>query len=1046
MRERRRTKGRGQGEVRALGSLGPVLLLLFSLLIGMGVGPTPDLYASTQAVSSGPPWNWAVEAIDPAQGTGRYASLRLFPSGRNAAVAYYDETGSDLKYAYHDGERWQVETVDSSGDVGQYASLVLDAEGRPRIAYYDAVQGDLKYAFWTGSSWGITMVDHFGDVGRCASLALDASGHPRIAYYDATSGDLKHAAWTGSSWSITTVDGPGGDVGQYASLALDAEGRPHIAYYDATLGDLKYAVATVGGMVEVVDSSGNVGQYASLALDAGGLPHIAYYDASSGDLKYAHYDGTMWRFQTVYTQGSVGLYASLALDVSGRPYIAFYDETEGSLKWAYICSPPEASFEVSPAPYCVGETVSFTNTTVSTWTVSYLWSFGDGVTSTLSNPTHAYLSAGTFPVVLTAATGCGTDTFTRTLPVWDAPTASFEHSSPACVGRAVAFTSTSQVSGTAFYLWDFGDGTITKTTNPTHTYTAAGAYQVKLQVGNECGGDTAREWLTVYDVPAASFEHGPNPSCGTVVFTNTASGAVSFLWDFGDGITSTVENPVHTYASGGFYTVTLSAWGVGGCMDTAASVQEVWTGVYGTAFSVAPTLPVQGSVLTFTAQAEGTPPVSFLWDFGDGGTGSGPVVTHTYAAVGTYTVVLTASNACGMEAVSATLVVGNPPQADFTSNSPVCLGEPTTFTNTTTGTPSFTYLWDFGDGATSPLENPTHTYALPGVYTVTLTATNPWGRSRTEGRAGVWDPAHDVAVTVEPVSPAPGEVVTFTAQASGTPPLSFTWDLGDGSVGFGPVVTHTYAATGTYTVVLTATNACGASSAQAEIEVALCIAPAGLALTYAPQPLFRGQIATFTATLSSAGSALVHYLWSFGDGSAPAEGPVVQHTYVAAGRYTATLSVWNDCGSLQGILPVEVLAPHFQVYLPLVARNLSTGDAYEPDNVPEQGKLLLLGQPQRHSFTPEGDVDWLYLNLTAGTTYYIETRDLAGGADPILELYVRGHYDSPLVRSDDDCGGFAACFEFTPPLSGRYDLRVANYKGGAHWGPEVQYTLEVTVR
>ncbi len=533
----------------------------------------------------------------------------------------------------------------------------------------------------------------------------------------------------------------------------------------------------------------------------------------------------------------------------------------------------------------MGDTATFTNTTVSTWTVSYLWSFGDGITSTLKHPSHAYAEAGLYPVILTATTGCGEDAFSRTLPVWDAPIASFEHSAPVCVNFPVAFTSTSQVRGTASYTWDFGDktGVITGTGTPTHIYTSTGNYPVALVVQNECGIDQATEWLTVYDVPTASFEYGPNPSCGTVAFTSTASGAVSFLWDFGDGITSTVTNPVHLYTAGGLYTVTLTVWGLGGCADTATSVQEILEAPGGAEIAVSPDVPVEGEVVTFTGMV-----------------------------------------------------------------------------------------------------------------------------------------------------------------ASGTPPITFTWAFGDGMLGEGITVTHVYTRAGTYTVYLTATNACGVSSAQAEVSP--CAAPAGLTMAYAPRPLLRGQTGTFTATLS-AGSAPVHYLWSFGDSTPPAEGAVVHHTYAAAGRYTATLSVWNDCGSLQGRLPVEVTVPLFQVYLPLVARNLYTGDMYEPDNAPGQARSLLLGQPQRHTFYPAEDEDWVYLNLTASTTYHIETYDLAGGADTVLKLYVSGYYDSPLISDDDGCGGLAACFDFIPPLSGRYDLQVINYGGsGAPWGPEVQYTLKVTAR
>ncbi len=121
---------------------------------------------------------------------------------------------------------------------------------------------------------------------------------------------------------------------------------------------------------------------------------------------------------------------------------------------------------------------------------------------------------------------------------------------------------------------------------------------------------------------------------------------------------------------------------------------------------------------------------TYLWDFGDGvGVSTAEHPAYLYAAAGPYTVWLTATNTTGSSSVSGTVsveLVGQLPQAQFTSNSPVLLGAPVVFTNTTlTGVPAdTTYLWDFGDEITATLEHPSHTYALTGTYTVTLTATN----------------------------------------------------------------------------------------------------------------------------------------------------------------------------------------------------------------------------------------------------------------------------------------------------------------------------------
>jgi PKD repeat protein len=142
-----------------------------------------------------------------------------------------------------------------------------------------------------------------------------------------------------------------------------------------------------------------------------------------------------------------------------------------------------------------------------------------------------------------------------------------------------------------------------------------------------------------------------------------------------------------------------------------------------------------GETTAFTNESFGSTLV-YEWDFGDGSPISTEMnPTHDYAAVGTYTVTLTATNDLGSDTATGTveILAAEPPAAGFTSTSPDFLGDPTQFTNTSTGT-NLTFEWDFGDGSpTSAEENPSHTYAAAGVYTATLTVTNSLGSSTVEG-------------------------------------------------------------------------------------------------------------------------------------------------------------------------------------------------------------------------------------------------------------------------------------------------------------------------
>jgi len=133
--------------------------------------------------------------------------------------------------------------------------------------------------------------------------------------------------------------------------------------------------------------------------------------------------------------------------------------------------------------------------------------------------------------------------------------------------------------------------------------------------------------------------------------------------------------------------------------------------------------------MVFTNTTTGSEPISYLWDFGDTFTSTLTSPTHTYAAVGDYTVVLTATNFLDSDVFSATVSILQPelPVAEFESNSPITFGETAVFTNTSTGDGALAFLWDFGDFITTTLESPMHIYEVAGTYTVTLSVTSPYG-------------------------------------------------------------------------------------------------------------------------------------------------------------------------------------------------------------------------------------------------------------------------------------------------------------------------------
>ena len=209
-----------------------------------------------------------------------------------------------------------------------------------------------------------------------------------------------------------------------------------------------------------------------------------------------------------------------------------------------------ASFTFSPASPTVGQTVTFTST--STGATSYLWNFGDGNTSTLQNPTHAFSTANTFSVSLTINGGVSTVSHSVTTT----PVAGFTFSpaSPTIIDT-VNFTDTSL--GATSWFWDFGDGYTSSVQNPVHQYSTPNTYSVFLSING--GASTITNPITVAGVaPVASFTYDPLNfvSNQTVNFTDTSSYfPTSWQWDFGDGNTSTLQNPSHAYSGAGKFEI-----------------------------------------------------------------------------------------------------------------------------------------------------------------------------------------------------------------------------------------------------------------------------------------------------------------------------------------------------------------------------------------------------------------------------------------------------------------------------------------------------------
>lgn len=371
----------------------------------------------------------------------------------------------------------------------------------------------------------------------------------------------------------------------------------------------------------------------------------------------------------------------------------------------------------------------------------------------------------------------------------------------------------------------------------------------------------------------------------TATFTDGSIGANAWLWDFGDGNTSTQQNPTHVYAVGGSYNVCLIALN-GTCLDTVCQTITLCNNPVATFQSNAVNLSVN-----FLDNSTGSP-TSWAWDFGDGNTSTLQNPSHTYAVGGTYTVCLIATNACGSDTtcVPLTVVCANP-VSGFTS---ISNGNTVTFTDASTNGPITAWAWDFGDGNTSALQSPTHTYANAGTYFVCLIATNVCGTDTFCDSVQAGCTTAIAAFT----STTSNLTANFTDGSSGSP-TTWAWDFGDGNTSTLQNPNHTYAVQGTYTVCVTVSNGCGVNTICNPVTI-VC-PPPGTAFSSTPSTL------TVSFTDNTTGS-VTGWAWDFGDGNtSTTQSPT--HTYAAAGVYTVCLVTTNACGNDTLCQPVSVSCP-----------------------------------------------------------------------------------------------------------------------------------------
>lgn len=453
--------------------------------------------------------------------------------------------------------------------------------------------------------------------------------------------------------------------------------------------------------------------------------------------------------------------------------------------------------------YCSGELVQFANVTTGGPMNSWLWDYGNGTTSTDSIPLDLIYFTDSLPrtytITLTASNECGTEIYPYELTINPTDVRAFFNIglTSVCVGEEICLTDLSTPGSQL--LWNFGDGNTSTGEEICHTYTDPGTYTISLKAFG-CGFDSIEQIVVVYPRPNVGFSSNTIACPGdTIVFQNLTTGASDYIWDFGDGNTSTFNNPENVYKSPGTYTAKLIATSSEGCLDSTISSVTILTPPQSN-FILSTDSVCVGEEIQFTSIST-TDPLTCFWDFGDGNFKSECDLVYSYTTSGSYIVSLIVGNNNGCRDTMQQLIYVSPvPEPSFSivkdqNCSPILVS----FINQAKTGES--YFWDFGDGNTSDETAPTYIYSTGGNYTVMLTVISGVCSQRVSRNIEVNStPEANIISPLGQTGCAPFEASLTSSPSGGN--FAYKWDFGDGSFSFDENPDHVFDSPDTYQVIL----------------------------------------------------------------------------------------------------------------------------------------------------------------------------------------------------------------------------------------------------
>jgi len=485
---------------------------------------------------------------------------------------------------------------------------------------------------------------------------------------------------------------------------------------------------------------------------------------------------------------------------------------------------PAASVGINKG-ICLGQSITIGGTQVSG--SSYSWYPSTGLSSNLdANPTSSPSVTTTYKLTETNSNGC-VKSDSVLVTVYPIPQASFGTSANQCLsGNKIYLTDKSTVSSgnISSWKWDLGDSNITTSQNNSHSYKKEGTFLVKLTTISNfgCKNDTSKT-VTIYPQSVVNYDINNPGQClssNNFGFNNKStiiSGSISsFLWNFGDSLSSTSQNCAHSYLNAKNYNVILNVVSDMGCRDSISKMLTVYPQPDASFYLSSTGECLKGNSLNFRDESKVATGIikTGVFRFGDGDSSLTANSSHSYKFKGSYTAthIVSTDNGC-VNSLAKSLVIFPMPKASFSPVDNQCKkGNLYNFNDLSTVSPGSikAWNWSFGDGIISKVQNPNYSYKSAGTFKVTLTTTTDSGCSDSTLRTLKVFPMPIAKFTInQTVQCFKNNNFMLNDDSSSAPSssiLTWLWEFGDGKWDYGPGGRHSYLKPGNYSIQYTLTN------------------------------------------------------------------------------------------------------------------------------------------------------------------------------------------------------------------------------------------------